>query len=219
MNDTNNRLRALIQKQLETTGLSQVALAKYIGVSPSAVSRILSGSRQISATELIDLKNFFDLSYKDFAEIFSFNFESDNDLVRYTHKNLTDDIKIDSLSIKPYDEDKGGIALPSIMLNSVKVDRIDYLRWLRIFDDAMSPTLERGDVIVIDFSNKAGVGLYAIEIAPEQVSVRRVDAGRWDAGDLHVHIAADNPKFRSYETPLQSLKVIGAVLVRITTHI
>lgn len=51
LNDPDEYRREL-QRQLELNGRSQSALARHLGVHPSAVSRIISGARQVRASEL-----------------------------------------------------------------------------------------------------------------------------------------------------------------------
>ncbi len=219
MSSLSERIRNFLQTRLDQGEVSQAKLAQHLGVGRSAVSRMLSGERQISAVELMGIKDFFGLSFAEFGQQVELSDNDNLDMYLEARIESTAVIYQRTVVIIAYESGESKIAIPQAMFGSVKLADVKNLRWLRTYDDAMSPSIERGDTLIIDESVKGATGLYVLEIAPGQRSVRRLDGGRREGEDLLVHVGADNTKFRSYDSPLSALRVIGLVLLRITDRI
>ena len=54
-----------IQQNLKKTHRTQTDLANYLGVSKQTMSKMLSGARMISAKELIEIANYFNIKIDD----------------------------------------------------------------------------------------------------------------------------------------------------------
>lgn len=54
-----------IQQNLKKNNRTQTDLANYLGVSKQTMSKMLSGARMISAKELIEISNYFNIKIDD----------------------------------------------------------------------------------------------------------------------------------------------------------
>lgn len=219
MTSISDRIRKFLQANIDRGSFTQATLAQHLGIGRSAVSRMLSGERQVSAVELMGIKDFFGLSFAELGRELAFDEEDNLDLYIQAVSEQAPSKDKDTLQIRSFDDGHHSISLSQEMFGSVKMASPGSLRWLRIFDDAMSPSVERGDTVVVDERMKGATGLYVLDVSAGHRSVRRLDGSRWGDGELLVHVGADNAKFRSYEAPLSSLKVVGLVLLRITDRV
>ena len=125
--------------------------------------------------------------------------------------------KIPVLDLKAVEADqprehwfKGTLRLPYAVINSLDVGDPAVLT---VHDDTMAPTLNAGDLLLIDLAvtRPRRDGLYVLH-RPGDISIRRLQLG--PQGDAAT-IIADNPKYPPIpNTPLSTLDIIGLVLWR-----
>ena len=228
MADLSYRLRKWLEERFQASGHTQSALAKFLGIAPSAVSRILQGQRQITAIELLGMLDFLNISFTDVNVALGNALDISEEIIRSQGSDMiTKDAPLSSSkfwnteTVLPYDEEKSEFNLPHDILAGIKYDK-DYLRYVRVEDESMYPTLKVGDFIVVDLSIRLphGPGIYLLEFANNSLAFRRLDeVSILDDTRLKVTVACDNPRFRTQELPLERITILGRAIVRITTNI
>lgn len=202
------RLRLIMQQ------FGSVAdLAKAVGVSDNAIYKWVSGRGQPSMASLVNLAKAAGVSVEWLAT--GAATKSPSDLVETANAS--------ALVSTPL----GAIKIPGspIMIHSSQI--VDYLRfdatWLmRRFSidpnllalieadgDAMSPTVDDGDLCLIDLqqSRFRHDGLYAIW-AHDELSIKRLQR----EPDGSAVIRSDNPAYAPVRTSLDALTIIGPIL-------
>lgn len=86
---------------------------------------------------------------------------------------------------------------------------------LEVVGDSMSPTLQSGDRVVVDYSHNRPVpdGLYVIDEG-EGPLVKRLQMVR-KSEPTEIQIISDNPNHKPYTLPLDTIVIIGRVAARI----
>lgn len=235
MSDDNipNRLRDWLARTLTETEMSQAALARAMGVSSSAMSRILKGERQISVEELTDALKFFgresevmdllslnyvyrkvrtiqiDISKNGATEVSNKLVEGEG-LVKEPYAAASDDPFDLTIDIRSYGESSAKLGIPRICLGIFF--SIENLRWMMVGDDAMSPTIERSDIVVFDLRNRMPgfSGLTVIEDGFGGAIVRRVDFKDFEGGDsATINVISDNPRYPLKPMRVSAIRLLG----------
>lgn len=86
------------------------------------------------------------------------------------------------------------------------------LRWMRLTDDSMEPTLCRRDLLLLDCSAQSASppGIYAL-LERNALLVKRLE--RVGApGEEHLRVISDNPQYSTYERSVFDARILGRVL-------
>lgn len=203
--------------------MNQREIADYLGVSPSVISNVESGSRQISKSlqALLVEKLNVNPSYLLTGEGPMFAGQDVSPLapapsmvtyrgggLRELQETLTGKL-VPFLSqmvsagpgaeLLEYEDSCGLICLPEA---AVKGD----LRALRVRGDSMEPTLRPGDIVVCDQNGWQGDGVYVIRDQDSAYvkRVRRVREG--------LEVISDNVAYKPWQCPSEELVLVGRVV-------
>lgn len=116
---------------------SKAALARALNLEPPAVSKILSGTRQIKANEYIQMRKFFGL---DSSEV-----SNDINNKSYVIKTL------DGLSENS--KQQGDWSIPASILEKKTNAPPEKIKIFLIEEDVMEPDLRKGEYVVVDMSD------------------------------------------------------------------
>lgn len=175
-------------------GLSQVELAKRIGVSKSEMSRLEGGGRSFTVSYVNKIAEALDIDPRQILDEPPMGFDG-----RGQVKRIYGDIDTPQSS-----------TLFSGMNLSIRAPGFEMLV---IESDDMLETLKPGDIAVID-RNKAELsspGLYAIAEGKGS-AVKRIQP--LPGGKL-VRLSCDNPSYEAVEASRASVKIVGRVVARI----
>lgn len=214
-----DQLRKLLEHHLNASGMSQTALARQMKIAPSAVSRILSGERQISAIELFAIRDIFNIPFKEFEKIFSVGIRDDVELITASYYHESSNILSHNRLVEHLVRDDDIIACANNLVDKFSGGYDNQVRWFEIVDDAMSPTIMKGDIVFVDTRDVSGSGVYLLRFGNDAFSPRRIDSGRWENDELMIYVSADNSRYRSFHAPLEDLQIKGRIAGRMTIHV
>jgi phage repressor protein C with HTH and peptisase S24 domain len=98
----------------------------------------------------------------------------------------------------------------SWILDHLQVDP-EALRVMRIEGDSMQPTLQEGDLVLVNTGRRqpSPPGIFILFDGMALVAKRLELTG--DAGQPRVRVRSDNPAYEAYERPLDAISIIGRV--------
>lgn len=190
-------------------------LAKLWGVDGAAISKVLAGTREVSADEFRVAQDFF----------------SDYSTESLAHGIPEIDVRAGAggggLTIEDVEPDGNGgtmvaerisqywILPPSYIRNELRA-RNEAIRICEVLGDSMEPTLRGGDRILIDTSHKipSPPGVFAVNDG-FGVVVKRVELIP-KTSPAQVRLISDNPNHRPVELTIEEAQIIGRVICRIS---
>jgi transcriptional regulator with XRE-family HTH domain len=212
-----NRLKKVMAQQ----HISSMELAKRAGLKPSFVYDILNGkSANPSSVKLVKIAETLgiDLYYllgkeESHTTLGAFQAPSDSEFVAistFIQDVLSKDF---SKNEKPFLEKQ---ANPYFFRKSWIRDRIqsspEHLKMLFVRSDDMEPTLNQGDIVLVDTSKKnpTPAGLFAIYDGIG-ITIKRLEFISQTVPPC-VHVISDNTKYSHYERPVNDMLIIGRVV-------
>lgn len=214
----NNKHSKQLRDELERTGKRKIDLAHFMGVDPSIISKILSGTRDVSADEAVKMRQFFN------SQTAQGSLEQDS----------IDEIDVRAgmggggVALEQFSLDKDGNALladaiketwnipSSYVHNELRAAAIR-IKLIEVMGDSMEPTLRSGDRAFIDMGHTSpsppgvyavwdGIGLVVkrVEIVPRSMPVM-------------VKLISDNSHHGAYEVSLEEARIVGRVVGKIST--
>lgn len=113
------------------------------------------------------------------------------------------------------DETQGGresLAFPPALLRRITAAPADGLKLLSISGDSMSPTLEDGDLVMVDTQRRmpSPPGIFILDDGVGLVA-KRVDAipNSWP---LALRLSSDNPAYSNYRRRVDEVHIVGRVV-------
>jgi len=177
-------------------------LARALGLEPPAVSKILSGRRQIKVHEYINMRNFFGLG------------GSGND----RNIDLYRPIKPVNTDYAPHMQEmqppESQWLIPSKYKNTDSGESRSAVRLFQITDSAMEPRFYKGESVIIDPADRDithrgtfiltdGHGFFA-----RYCSVSALD----DHGKKEVYIEAESVEFEAHSLSVQDIRIMGRII-------
>ncbi len=125
---------------------SKAALAQALGLEPPAVSKILSGVRQIKATEYIKMREFFGLPSGEKRDHEGQTQSYVVDQLKSNH-NLSD-------SANEVENSQSQWILPANIIQKHTQSTSDVIKSFRVGDHMMAPDFKRDEHVLVDLSDK-----------------------------------------------------------------
>lgn len=192
-------------KQLRiTSGKSQADLAESMGISQVSIYKVENGITKASEKYL-----------KKYADYFNI---AEDDIIRETviiNKVTADRAKIDIISATPCcgngneteEEVIGHLAIPMEHFRGLTFTSPENVKMMRVTGDSMTPTINDGDYILADVSNKTPAdGIYVIRTLTG-LAVKRIQIGI-----SAIEIISDNPQYRPLTSSAGELQIVGKVV-------
>ena len=106
----------------------------------------------------------------------------------------------------------GALAFPAPLLRRITSAPASGLRLITISGDSMAPTLEHGDMVMVD-TNRVGPSPPGIFVLDDGVGLvaKRVDAIPNTSPQL-LWLSSDNPAYSNYQRRIDEVRVIGRVV-------
>lgn len=162
---------------------SKAGLARYLNLEPPAISKILSGSRQIKAREFLKMQEFFGI----------------------ISTTATGD------SFQDTEHLSSNWSIPPNFSDSKKPTRMD-IKICEVQDDMMHPDLDKKDNVVVDLSNKIckPEGIFLLYDGHEYY-IRQCRYVGDDSQD-QIEISAKDKAFETQIIEADCVKIIGRVI-------
>lgn len=175
---------------------SKAALARALGLEPPAISKILSGSRQIKAHEYVKMRKFFGLS--DDRERKN---ERQNSYILEPLQNLSESQK-----------QSGEWSIPAAILGQKTNAPPEQIRIFLIDETCMEPDFKKGEHIIVDLSDKNidKQGIFVISDGFGYM-VRHCEAPSGNA-IKKIRISARAKSFEPQTLTLSDIHIIGKVI-------
>ncbi len=180
-------------------------LAKALGLEPPAISKILSGRRQIKAHEYVAMRAFFGMPT-----------EGARAVVSPSGRNYV----IPPLGQEAF-EDKapeGGDdawVMPASLFESRTKAPPDQIRIFTVQEDAMTPDLQQGERVLVDLSDTkpSPAGVFVVSDGLGQI-IRQCEYVPHSEPPA-IKLSARNSKYEPYTIPLAKAQIIGRVLAKL----
>ena len=123
----------------------------------------------------------------------------------------TDSPSVGMAALLPAGAD-GALAFPAPLLRRITAAPADGLRLITISGDSMAPTLEHGDMVMVD-TNRTSPSPPGIFVLDDGVGLvaKRVDAIPNTAPRM-LRLSSDNPAYSNYQRRIDEVRVIGQVV-------
>ncbi len=181
----------------EHLGITKKEFAKRLEITQNAYTNYINGKRKIPTDLTLKIKQMFDINI-DWLLTGKGSMHINNNSLQKTEDK--DTIEIDKLSLKASDgtgienfevDTVGRIKLSSSVFRTKPNPK--NLKVIEVIGDSMEPTLQEGDLIVIDTSYSHTVdGIYAININNE-VFIKRLQFNL----NGTIEIISDNPRYKT----------------------
>ncbi|MDA0781314.1 MAG: LexA family transcriptional regulator [Rickettsiales bacterium] len=212
MNSKDQIMIKRLKEQMKISGLNARQLSLKANVGKSFIYDILSGKSTNPTTKKIQaVADALGISMQYLM------CESGND----NHIKDEDYVFIDSLykdevnthnSIEANTSKKLKLSFKKDWIKKTLNTNIENIRSLIINGDYMSPTLQNGDIALIDISKKTPnpPGIYILYDGLGLV-VKRLESIK-KSNENVIYVTADNKNYKSYECSLSELNIIGRII-------
>jgi phage repressor protein C with HTH and peptisase S24 domain len=180
----------------------QAELAEVIGITPDKLTKILSGTRRVQASEVPRVIAFFQRQQQ------MQHSEGASDLTLVPVYNV--EAGAGPGRIVDFEEHIANLAFSPRYLSEMTTARGRDLAAIRIRGDSMEPTLRDNDIVLIDRTRTSldDDGLFVLRFG-EALHCKRVGRGR---SRLTVQVISDNRIYPPVEMDRSEIEVIGRVL-------
>lgn len=201
--------------QLENN-LPNKEIAKRIGFSEEYISQILNNKREITVDVLVGLKDSFGLSSDEI--LYGYSSKSIKAIKPKISRELQNEfVIIPQISgrisagggLVPVDNVEMRIAFRKDWIQSKGSPQ--NMSLIHVSGDSMEPTLESGDIVLIDHNRNyvdPNGGIYAVVIQ-EEIMVKRL---QMVYPSNRIRIISDNAKYEPMEVEFELLKINGKVV-------
>ncbi|MEK9554002.1 MAG: S24 family peptidase, partial [Alphaproteobacteria bacterium] len=106
----------------------------------------------------------------------------------------------------------GALSFPASLLRRITAAPANGLRLITISGDSMAPTLEHGDMVMVDTNrtNPSPPGIFVLDDGVGLVA-KRVDAIP-NTTPRMLRLSSDNPAYSNYQRRIDEVRVIGRVV-------
>lgn len=194
-----------LKLQFETNpDKSKADLARVLGLEPSAVSKILSGSRQIKAQEYHRMRHFFGLP---------------TDGGRATTSPASSSFVLQPLSgeegLQEGYQSAGDWVIPADILSRRTKSPPDQIRIFNVSDSMMEPDYKREEAVLVDLSERTPSPPGAFIVSDGFGYMLRHCAFVPRSSPPKVKIAALNAVFQPQALDLEDFLIVGRVIARL----
>lgn len=200
-----------LHKQFESNpDKTKAQLARFLGLEPPAISKILSGGRQIKAQEYVRMREFFGV-----AESFA-----DGDGPRYDMSQdsfVISPLKAEGLSERDAMQGQGGdswVMPASLMAQKTKASS-EEIKIFSVEESAMNPDFSSGEKVLVDLSDAtpSPAGVFVLSDGLGHI-IRRCEYIA-HSNPARIKISANSPQYETYERSLEDAGLIGRVIAKL----
>lgn len=217
MSQENDEIREWLRREFERSGKKKGDLAAAWRTEKAAVSRVLNGTREMSASE-----------HKIAVAFFANDIEgADSPDVSTPELNVRGGAGAGGIAVDAYTpDDEGGHqntdavvrrwGIPYRFVRDELRATPNAVNIIEVLGDSMEPTLKPGDRVLIDTNHKmpSPPGVYAVWDG-FGIVIKRVEPVRSDHRPM-VRLISDNPNHRPYEVSLEEANIIGRAICKIS---
>jgi hypothetical protein len=191
---------------LQHPTLTKADLARHLALDPPAISKILSGGRQIKAHEYIAMRTFFGLPNdgEKAAKPMS---------GAYTIRPLPPQGLQDSKSVQSNERDAW--IMPAHLLQTKTQSSPDHIRIFTVQDTAMTPDFMSGEQILVDLSatQPSPPGVFVVSDGIGHI-LRQCEAVP-NSSPQSVKMTARNPQFAPFTVEITKARIVGRVIAKL----
>jgi len=177
---------------------SKIGLAEAIGLTPSAISKILNGGRQIKAQEYMLMREFFGLPVDGQTSLHK---KSDHDGVHTD--GLNDDPAGSSEWMLPVRILSSGTAVPG-----------EKTRIFQVQEDVMEPDFRRGDHVLVDVTDRKPLPPGIFVVSDGFGNMLRHCEFIAKANSAEIRISARG-RFQMQQLKLEDFLIVGRVIAKL----
>jgi plasmid maintenance system antidote protein VapI len=184
-------------------GKSKAALARVLNLEPSAISKMLNGTRQIKASEYIGMRKFFGMATESGSNV-------SNTERTYSVRPLS------SAMQEGYQhQEQDAWVMPASFFEKHTQTPPDNIKFFEATDKAMMPELDAGHYVLVDLSDTkpSPAGLFVLNDGVGTI-IRHCEFIP-QSSPLKLRVAAHNSSFRSYQVGYDSTEIIGRVVAKL----
>lgn len=185
-----------IKKRMKEMSINARKLAKLAGVGQSFVYDILNGKSKNPTSNKLNLIS------RELGLSVSYLINSSKDEINYDHY-----VPIHNLDEK---QDANFLLSKTFCLNKIEAER-SKLYTYTMYDDSMSPTIQRNETIIIKNCENLKSITSGIFLLKDKFSsiIRRIEGL---LGTTNVRIIPDNPKYSTYVKNFKDINIVGEVI-------
>lgn len=211
------RIRDRLRQELDRRGLTAVDLARSAGVKTSFIYDILNGkSTNPSTVKLAQVAESLELSLSYLAGA------DDGAPIRAASAHIeTDSVAIPSVTVMASPKDGAFVTVETMdtpfcfrrgWIRDCLGVAPEMLRMRKVTDDSMEPTLESGDMLLIDTgrTSPSPPGIFVLFDGHGLVAKRLECTG--SGSERIIRVISDNPQYGTYERAAKEIHIIGRVL-------
>lgn len=179
-------------------------LAKALGLEASAISKILAGTRQIKASEYMNMRGFFGLPNDgERAE----NFGRDS--------YILEPLGLSEKENNPADSAQDSWVMPASLFENRTSATPDKIKIFDIREDAMIPDFQKGEKVLVDLSDRSPSPAGVFVISDGMGHMIRQCAYVPHSDPAEIRFSAVNNKYDSFTMPLTKAEIIGRVIAKL----
>lgn len=175
---------------------TKAALARHLGLEPPAVSKILSGSRQIKAHEYIKMRQFFGLGDESGRRE-----KSAGSYVLEPLQNLSEG-----------NAQIGEWSIPASILGQKTTAKPEQVRIFLIEENFMEPDFNKGEHVVVDMSDKIPLHKDVYVVSDGHNYMARYCETIARSSPKKVEISAKHKDFETQILKLSDIHIIGKII-------
>ncbi|MCB9991967.1 MAG: hypothetical protein H6867_11475 [Rhodospirillales bacterium] len=185
---------------------SKADLAKALGLEPPAISKILSGQRQIKAHEYVGMRKFFGLPVDGTHAVQQGGLAGKN----YVLSPLENTMKEPA----PAASDESWV-MPARLFENRTSAPPDQIRIFAVQEDAMAPDILRGENVLVDLSDKkpSPAGTFVVSDGLGHIIRQCEYVPHSDPPEIR--LSALNRKYEPYTVKLAKAEIIGRVIAKL----
>ncbi len=183
---------------------TKAGLARALGLEPPAVSKIISGRRQIKAHEYVAMRKFFGMP---------------TDGARAAQADMGRSYVIGTLDTgmqekAPQGEDDAWVMPAHLFENRTKAPP-EKIRIFTVHGDAMLPDFKAGEQVLVDLSDvkPAPAGEFVVSDGMSHIIRQCEYVPHSDPPEIR--LSALNKKYEAYNVPLEKAAIIGRVIAKL----
>lgn len=185
---------------------TKAGLAKALGLEPPAISKILSGQRQIKAGEYVGMRRFF-----GYPEENPERGRAPASPHNYTLKPLPSGFGEKKTETGSDD----AWVMPASVISKKTSSSPDQIRIFSIQENAMVPDFMPGEQVLVDLSrtSPSPAGVFVVSDGMSHI-VRQCEYVP-HSDPPEVRFSARNSKYEAYTLPLEKAQIIGRVIAKL----
>lgn len=179
---------------------TKAALARHLGLEPPAISKILSGTRQIKAHEYVKMREFFGLGQ-------GIGYEGEQ-----TSKAQEAYVLKPLQNLSEKSTQAGEWSIPASILGQKTTAKPEQVRIFLINENFMEPDFKKGEHVVVDMSDNNPINKDVYVVSDGHSYMVRYCETIARSSPRKVEISAKSKDFDTHVVKLCDINIIGKVI-------